>query len=76
VTSTSLTPDEGTCPDVELELDTADVLVELDGGTTLEDAVASVSRRERLSSRETAALRSDARRVARNLLELGVLELA
>jgi hypothetical protein len=37
--------------------------------------VQRVARREDLSKRELAELRRDARRVARDLLELGVLEL-
>jgi methylase of polypeptide subunit release factors len=74
VTSTVLVLDEGTCPDVEIDLDTADVLAELDG-TTLDAAVAVVARREELSWRETDELRRDVRRVARDLLEQGVIEL-
>jgi hypothetical protein len=74
VTSTVLVLDEGTCPDVEIDLDTADVLAELDG-TTLDAAVAVVARREELSRRETDELRRDVRRVARDLLEQGVIEL-
>jgi len=73
VTSTVLVLDEGTCPDVEVDVDTADVLAELDG-TTLEEAVAAVARREDLSRREADELRRDVERVARDLLELGVLE--
>jgi methylase of polypeptide subunit release factors len=76
VTSTVLVLDEGTCPDVEVGLDTADVLIELDGRTTIDAAVETVARRERLSKREAKELRRDVRRVARNLLEVGVLELA
>jgi len=74
VTSTLLVLDEGTCPDVELELDVADVLMELGDKTTIDDAVARVSRRDQLSRREAEALRHDVRRIARDLLELGVLE--
>ena len=76
VTSTLLVLDEGTCPDFELELDTADVLIELGEGTTLARAVRSVAKREQLSERATTALQRDARRVARELLEVGALELA
>jgi hypothetical protein len=75
VTSTVLLLDEGTCPDVEVDLETAEVLTALDGATTLEQAVHRVARREDLSKREAADLHRDARRVARDLLELGVLEL-
>jgi methylase of polypeptide subunit release factors len=75
VTSTVLVLDEGTCPDFELELDTADVLIELGEGTTLDLAVSRVAKREELSERATVALRHDVRRVARELLEVGALEL-
>jgi hypothetical protein len=76
VTSTSLVLDEGTCFDWELTVDEADVLVALDGATTLDQAVARVSRREELSKSETAELRRDVRDLARDLLETGALELA
>jgi methylase of polypeptide subunit release factors len=75
VTSTVLVLDEGTCTDVELDLETAEVLIALDGATTLDQAVVRVARRENLSTREAAELRRDARRTARDLLEQGVLEL-
>jgi len=75
VTSTLVVLDEGTCPDVEIDLETAEVLAALDGATTLEQAVQRVARREDLSKREAAELGRDVRRVARDLLELGVLEL-
>jgi len=73
VVSTILVLDEGTCPDLELDLDTADVLIELDGKRTLDRAVERVARREKLSKRQMSALRRDARRAARELLELGAL---
>ena len=76
VTSTTLVLDEGTCPDVELDLETAEALTALDGATTLEQAVQRVARREELSRREAAGLRRDVRRLARDLLEQGILELA
>lgn len=76
VTSTVLVLDEGTCPDVELDLETAEVLTALDGATTLEQAVQRVARREELTNRETVTLRRDVRRLARDLLEQGILELA
>jgi methylase of polypeptide subunit release factors len=76
VTSTLLVLDEGTCFDWELTVDEADVLVALDGATTLEQAVARVARREELSKSETAELRRDVRDLARDLLETGALELA
>jgi methylase of polypeptide subunit release factors len=76
VTSTLLVLDEGTCFDWELTVDEADVLVALDGATTLDQAVARVARREELSKSETAELRRDVRDLARDLLETGALELA
>jgi hypothetical protein len=75
VTATVLVLDEGTCPDLELELDTADALIELDGRTTIDEAVKRVARREELSKREAKELHRDVRRAARELLELGALEL-
>ncbi|MGN6798506.1 MAG: methyltransferase domain-containing protein [Gaiellaceae bacterium] len=75
VTSTLLVLDEGTCPDWELSVDEADVLVALDGATTLDQAVARVARREDLSKSETTELRRDVRDLARDLLETGALEL-
>ncbi|HZQ82733.1 MAG TPA: methyltransferase [Gaiellaceae bacterium] len=75
VTSTVLVLDEGTCPDFELDLETAEVLTALDGATTLDQAVRRIAKREELSRRETADLHDDVRRLARDLLEQGVLEL-
>jgi methylase of polypeptide subunit release factors len=75
VTSTLLVLDEGTCFDWELSVDEADVLVALDGATTLDQAVARVARREDLSKSEAAELRRDVRDLARDLLETGALEL-
>jgi methylase of polypeptide subunit release factors len=75
VTSTTLVLDEGTCPDHEVDTETAAVLIALDGATTLDQAVQRVARREELSKRDAATLRSDVRRLARDLLETGVLEL-
>ncbi len=75
VTSTVLVLDEGTCPDVELELELAEVLTALDGSTTLEKAVQRIARREDLSKRETSELHGDVRTLARDLLEQGILEL-
>jgi len=74
VTSTMLVLDEGTCTDWELTVEEADVLVALDGATTLDQAVARVARREELSKSEAAELRRDVRDLARDLLELGALE--
>ncbi|HEY6962997.1 MAG TPA: methyltransferase [Gaiellaceae bacterium] len=75
VTSTVLVLDEGTCPDFEIDVETAEVLTALDGATTLDQAVQRVARREELSKRDAAELRADVRRLARDLLENGVLEL-
>jgi methylase of polypeptide subunit release factors len=75
VTSTVLVLDEGTCPDVEVELEVAEVLTALDGSTTLDKAVQRVARREDLSKREASELNGDVRRLARDLLEQGILEL-
>ena len=75
VTSTLLVLDEGTCTDWELTVEEADVLVALDGATTLDQAVSRVARREDLSKREAAELRRDIRDLARDLLEVGALEL-
>jgi methylase of polypeptide subunit release factors len=76
ITSTLLVLDEGTCTEVELDADAADALIELGAGATLDDAVERVSRRERLSARDADSLRRDVRRLARDLFEQGVLELA
>jgi hypothetical protein len=76
ITATTLVLDEGTCPEVELDADAADALIELGAGATLDDAVATVSRREQLSSRDAESLRRDVRRLARDLLEQGIVELA
>jgi SAM-dependent methyltransferase len=67
--------DEGTCPEVEVGLETAEVLTSLDGSRTLERAIERAARRLALSKRETAELRHDAVRVARELSELGFFEL-
>jgi methylase of polypeptide subunit release factors len=76
IVATTLVLDEGTCTELELDADAADALMELGAGATLDDAVAHVARRERLSERDTDSLRRDVRRIARDLLEQGVLELA
>ena len=75
VTQTTLLLDEGTCPDFELDLETAEVLTALDGSSTLDQAIQRVARREELSKREVASLRAEVRRIARELVEQGVLEL-
>jgi methylase of polypeptide subunit release factors len=76
IVSTLLLLEEGTCAEAELDADVADVLIELGAGATVDDAVDRVARRERLSARDTSSLRRDVRRLARDLLEQGVLELA
>jgi Methyltransferase small domain len=75
VTSTVLVLDEGTCPDVEVALETAEVLTALDGATTLEQAVQRVARRDELTKREAAKLHRDVFGLARDLLEQGILQL-
>ena len=75
ITSTVLVLDEGTCPDLELDADTADALTELDGRRTLDEAADRVAKRWKLSKRETSDLRRDLRTAARELLELGALEM-
>ena len=67
--------DEGTCPDFELELETAEVLTTLDGHTTLDQAVERTVRRRELGRREASELRHDALRVVRELFEQGFFEL-
>jgi protein-L-isoaspartate O-methyltransferase len=67
--------DEGTCPELELELETAEVLTALDGDKTLDQAIDRTARRLELGKRETAELRHDALRVVRELFELGFFEL-
>ena len=68
--------DEGTCPDVELDWETAELLTTLDGHTSLEQAVERTARRLELEKRETSELRADARKVVRELFELGFFEIA
>jgi len=68
--------DEGTCPDVELDWETAELLTTLDGHTSLEQAVERTARRLELEKREAAELRADAHKVVRELFELGFFEVA
>jgi len=67
--------EEGTYPEVELPLEVAELLTSLDGATTLARAIERTARRFELSKRETAELRHDALRVARELFEQGFFEL-
>lgn len=67
--------DEGTCPDLELELETAEVLTTLDGHRTLDQAIDRTVRRHELGKREAAELRHDVLGVVRELFELGFFDL-
>ena len=67
--------DEGTCPELELELDTAELLTTLDGQRTLDRAIERTVRRLELGKREASDLRHDAVRVTRELFEQGFFEL-
>ena len=67
--------DEGTCFELELELDTAEVLMALDGDRTLDRAIDRVARTLDLDKREASALRHDAERVVLELFEQGFFEL-
>jgi len=67
--------EEGTWPEHELEPEVADVLLALDGHSTLAAAVDRVARRRELGKREAAGVRRDALRIARDLLEQGFFEL-
>jgi methylase of polypeptide subunit release factors len=68
--------EEGTCAEVELPLEVAELLISLDGSTTLNRAIERTARRLELSKREAAELRHDALRVGRDLFEQGFFELA
>jgi SAM-dependent methyltransferase len=67
--------DEGTCPEVELELKTAELLTMLDGHKTLDQAIERTVRRHELGKREATELRHDALHVVRELFEQGFFEL-
>ena len=67
--------DEGTCPELELELTTAELLTMLDGEKTLDQAIEKTVRRHELGKREASDLRHDALRVVRELFEQGFFEL-
>jgi hypothetical protein len=68
--------DEGTCPELEVPLETAELLIALDGSTTLDRAIERTARRLDLSKREASQLRHDALATVRELFELGFFELA
>ncbi len=67
--------DEGTCPELELALETAELLTTLDGERTLNQAIERTVRRLELGKREASDLRHDALRVTRDLFEQGFFEL-
>jgi hypothetical protein len=67
--------DEGTCPELELEPEVAEVLTTLDGHRTLDQAIERMVRRLDLGKREASELRSDVVGAARELFELGFFEL-
>ncbi len=75
VQETRIVLDEGTCFDFELESETAELLITLDGHTTFDEAVERTARRLELGKREAAELRHDALRVVRELFEQGFFEL-
>jgi len=75
VQSIRIVLDEGTCPELELEPDTAELLTTLDGRRTLDRAIERTVRRLELGKREASDLRHDAVRVTRELFEQGFLEL-
>jgi hypothetical protein len=68
--------DEGTCPDLELELETAEVLTTLDGDRTLDQAIERTARRFDLGKRDASELRHDTVQAVRELFEQGFFELA
>ena len=70
VVATTAVLDEGTHSEVELEPATAELLIALDGATTLGRAVDRVVRRRHLSQGAAARLHRD----VRELLELGFLD--
>jgi methylase of polypeptide subunit release factors len=66
---------EGTCPELEIPLRTAELLIALDGSTTLARAIDRTARRFDLGKREASELRHDALATVRELFELGFFEL-
>ena len=67
--------DEGTCPELELELDVAELLTTLDGHRTLDQAIERIVRRQELGKREASELRADAVHAVRELFEQGFFDL-
>jgi methylase of polypeptide subunit release factors len=67
--------DAGTCPEVELEPETAELLTTLDGHRTLDEAIDHMVRRHELGKREASELRQDALQATRELFEQGFFEL-
>lgn len=68
--------DEGTHPEVVVDLDAADVFASLDGRHTLGEAVDRLAKRLELSRSGTTELRQDAVQAAVELFELGFVELS
>lgn len=68
--------DEGTCPDFELELGTAEVLTTLDGDRTLDQAIERTVRRLELGKHDASELRHETIQDVRELFEQGFFELA
>ena len=66
---------EGTMPEVEVNPETADVLALLNGNVTLGRAIERTSKHLELTRRSASELRREALDAARELLELGFVEL-
>ena len=67
--------DEGTCPELELELEIAELLTTLDGHRTLDQAIERTVRRLELGKREASELRTDTVQAVRELFEQGFFDL-
>ena len=67
--------DEGTCPELELEPEIAELLTTLDGHRTLDRAIERMVRRLELGKREASELRTDAVHAVRELFEQGFFDL-